>query len=157
MKTTDSDYSAVKNLFDAGIISDDGSHLFHPEKPINRDAFVGLSMSVSCEKCLTPSIDDIIKYQTSPFIDLTKQDPYYYCISSAGTKNIIQGYMPDATGKASCQDGSSFSTAAFCPNNQTSRIESAAMLLRQANLWNDTMNTGFQKTINISDVSSYWQ
>lgn len=39
-------YPAVKSLFDAGIISDDGSHLFHPDALMNRDFFVMLVVSV---------------------------------------------------------------------------------------------------------------
>lgn len=157
ISSTDPAYSAVKNLFDQGIITDDGSHLFRPRDPIDRDAFVGLSVSVSCRKCITPTPADIIAYQISPFMDLVKTNPYYYCIAYANNTKIVQGYTPDATGKAYCQDGSSFTTSPFCAQNKTSRIESAAMLLRQANLWNDTMNTGFKKTIEITDVSTYWQ
>ena len=65
--------------------------------------------------------------------------------------------MPDQTGKSTCQDGQKFSSSTFCEKNRTSRIESVAMLLRQANLWNDTLNNNYSKKIEISDVSPYWQ
>lgn len=155
--TTDPAYSSIKNLFDQGIISDDGSHLFHGNDPMNRDVFVALSVSVSCKKCLTPSSEDIISYQFSPFVDLKKQNEYYYCIAYASDKKIVQGYMPDQTGQSTCQDGGKFSSSVFCENNKTSRIESVAMLLRQANLWNDTLNSGYTKKVDIRDVSPYWQ
>ena len=116
--TSDPAYNAIKNLFDQGIISDDGSHLFHGNDPINRDHFVALSVSVSCKKCLTPSSEDIIQYQFSPFIDLKKQNEYYYCIAYASDKKIVQGYMPDQTGKSKCQDGQQFSSSTFCEKNK---------------------------------------
>ena len=52
-------FSAVKNLYDARVISDDGSHLFHPESPMNRDFFVSLAVQIGCKKCLTPTLDDL--------------------------------------------------------------------------------------------------
>ena len=154
--TSDPAYKSIKNLFDQGIISDDGTHLFRGNEPMNRDHFVALSVSVSCKKCLTPSSEDIIQYQFSPFVDLKKQNEHYYCIAYASDKKIVQGYMPDQTGKSSCQDGQQFSSSTFCEKNKTSRIESVAMLLRQANLWNDTLNNNYSKKIEISDVSPYW-
>lgn len=90
ISSTDPAYSSIKNLFDHGIISDDGTHLFHGNEPINRDNFVALSVSVSCKKCLTPSSEDIIQYRFSPFIDLKKQNEYYYCIAYASDKKIVQ-------------------------------------------------------------------
>lgn len=149
-------YSSVKYLFDNRVISDDWSHLFRANEPMNRDAFVGLSVSVSCKKCITPSSEDIIKYQTSPFFDLEKNNPYFYCIAYASEKNIVQWYTLDTTGKTSCQDWKSYMSSPFCENNKTTRIEAVWMLLRQAHLWDDTKNTTFKKSIEISDVSSYW-
>ncbi len=156
VKPTDSYYGDVKFLFENGIISDDGSHLFRPNDPVSRDAFVGLSVSVSCKKCLTPTFEDVIKYQNSPFIDLTKTNPYFYCIAYANEKNITQGYTLDTSGKASCENGSSYASVPFCTENKTTRIEATAMLLRQANLWNDTLNSTVAKNITIPDVSNYW-
>lgn len=45
----------------------------------------------------------------------------------------------------------------FCETNKTTRIEAAAMLLRQAQLWDDAKNTGYIKKINITDINGYWQ
>jgi hypothetical protein len=45
----------------------------------------------------------------------------------------------------------------FCPENNIERIEAVAALLRQANLWNETLNSGvFDKSLVISDIDSYW-
>ncbi len=149
-------YEAVDALFRQQVISDDGSGLFRPSDPISRDIFVGLSQSVSCTSCLTPTSEDMILYTDSPFIDLKKTNPYYFCIASASKKNITLWYPLDASGKAQCEDGSTWEQSPFCENNKTTRIEAAAMLLRQANLWNDTLNTNVTKTRTITDVSDYW-
>ncbi len=150
-------FNAVKYLSEQNIITDDGSHKFHGEDTITRDIFVGLSVSVSCKKCITPTPADIIAYQNSPFIDLSKANPYFYCISYAAEKNIVQWYSLDkATGKVICQNNQTYSSVPFCENNKTTRIEAAGMLLRQAKLWDDTQNKTTKKTIAISDISDYW-
>ena len=35
-------------------------------------------------------------------------------------------------------------------------MEAAAMLLRQANLWNEDLNKNLNKTVVINDISDYW-
>lgn len=86
----DAYFDGVQSLYEFGIITDDGSHLFRPDALIERDLFVGLATSVSCRKCLTPSLDDIIHYDRSPFIDLRKTNPNYYCIAYANETKIVQ-------------------------------------------------------------------
>jgi S-layer homology domain len=81
VKESDKYYDGVRDLYEYGIIFDDGTGLFRPSEAITRDMFVGLSISVSCQKCLSPSIDDILHYSISPFIDLEKRNPYFYCIA----------------------------------------------------------------------------
>jgi S-layer homology domain len=45
----------------------------------------------------------------------------------------------------------------FCAENTISRIEAAAILLRRANLWSETLNSGtFDKNLIIPDVTPYW-
>jgi hypothetical protein len=44
----------------------------------------------------------------------------------------------------------------FCPADTTSRIEAAAILLRQAGIWDDTKNISRVRTTEIVDVSDYW-
>lgn len=105
IQPTDSYYKAVKTLYENRIISDDGTHLFHPNEAMSRDFYVALSVAVGCKKCETPSMEDIIRYQVSPFFDLTKANPRYYCIAYAKEANITQGYIPDTTGKAYCENG----------------------------------------------------
>jgi hypothetical protein len=157
VRKTDTYYNAVRELYTNQIISDDGSHLFRPTDLMARDFYVALSVAVGCKKCETPSPEDIIKYRVSPFVDLTKVNPYYYCIAYAKEENIAQGYTPDQTGKAYCEDKKSYTSSPFCARNNITRIEAAAVLLRRANLWNDTINAGnFVKKLSIPDVSTYW-
>lgn len=157
VQPNDSYYKAVVTLFENWVISDDGTHLFHPNEAMSRDFYVALSVAVGCKKCETPSMEDVMRYQNPPFVDLTKENPRYYCIAYAKEANITQGYIPDATGKAYCENGIWYTTPPFCTENKISRIEGAAILLRRANLWNDTLNASNTDTsMNIPDVTQYW-
>lgn len=154
VQKTDNFYEWVQNLYNFGIISDDGSHLFRPADPINRDILVSIATRVSCGDCLTPEGSE---YRESSFVDLDKSNPYYSCIAYASEKNIIQWYSLNADGSFTCENGEKYTSSPFCETNKTSRIEAAAILLRQAQLWDDAKNTGYIKKINITDVSDYWQ
>ena len=123
---------------------------------MNRDFFVSLAMNIGCKECLTPTPQDIIAYNVSPFVDMAKTNPYYYCIAEAKYDNIAQGYITDLAGKSTCENGMTYTSNPFCPANTITRIEAAAMLLRQANLWNDTLNQNIAHTETISDVTNYW-
>ena len=155
---SDNYYEGVKSLYDYGIITNNWDNLFRPNDPITRDVFVWLATSVSCKKCLIPSTEDIIRYQVSPFIDLKKSNPNYYCIAYASEKKIVQWYnIPNLDGTFTCQDNSNYSSPPFCDTNNTTRIEAVAMLLRQAWLWDDIKNTNYTPAIDITDVSTYWR
>jgi S-layer homology domain len=140
------------------VISDNGDHLFRPNDPMTRDFYVSLAVGVGCKKCETPSASDIMRYQNSPFVDLSKMNPYYYCIAYAADEGITQGYPINTSGVASCEKSTtSYTSPPFCGNNSISRIEAVAILLRRANLWNENLNSAnFEKTLTITDVSSYW-
>lgn len=157
IKPTDTYYNAVNELYKNGVISDDGSHLFRPLDSMSRDFYVSLSVAVGCKKCNTPSPEDVMKYQSSPFVDLAKENPYYYCIAYAQESNISQWYPIDNTGKAYCENWSSYTLPPFCAENKISRIEWVAILLRRAGLWNDILNAANTNTTPaISDVTPYW-
>lgn len=141
VRNTDPYYSAIAELYSARIISDDGSHLFRPTEPMTRDFFTSLVMSVGCTSCTKATPEMVSLYQTSPFIDIRKSNPYYYCIAEAKAIGITQGYILDQTQSTSCEDGTKYTSSPFCASNSTSRIEATAMLLRRANLWNDTLNS----------------
>ncbi len=124
---------------------------------MKRDFYVSLVVGVGCKKCTTPSTEDIRKYTTSPYIDLPKVNPYFYCIAYADGQKIVRGYVLDQNGQTSCQDGNTYTSIPFCAENTTSRIEAAAILLRRANLWNEELNkrnTDF--SLKIPDTDKYW-
>ena len=149
--------SAVQELYDGRIITDDGSHLFRQTDLMARDFFVSLAVGIGCHQCITPSIADIVRYQVSPFVDLPKVNQYYYCIAYAKEYNIAQGYILNEVGQSTCENGSPYTSSPFCAGNTITRIEAAAILLRRAKLWDDTLNSGnFDKSISIPDTTSYW-
>ncbi len=158
VKPTDPYYQAVSDLYAGWVISDTGDHLFHPGDQMKRDFYVSLVVWVWCKKCITPSPSDIVKYIQSPFVDLSKINPYYYCIAYAHDIWVVQWYTPDQTGKVSCEDNHPYTSSPFCEDNQISRIEAVAVLLRRAKLWDDTMNSNSQreKPLAITDTTDYW-
>lgn len=98
-----------------------------------------------------------MKYRNAPFLDFEKKSPYFYCVSYAKEKEIVFGYSIPGNSSYACQDEKSWEGVPFCAKNRTSRIEAAAMLLRQAGLWNDALNSEtFQKKYEIADVEGYW-
>ena len=112
-------------------------------------------MGTACDSCLSPTIEDMVKYQNSPLPDVSKDNPYYYCIARAFDEKSILGVALNATGKSVCKNGNSYDQIALCNDNTTSRIESAVSLLKKANLWNDTLNSSVVKTLTINDVDAY--
>ncbi len=150
-------FDGVRDLYDFGMITDDGSHRFRPDEPIERDTFVGLATSVSCHKCLSPTFEDILHYDISPFIDLRKTNPNYYCIAYANETGIVQGYTLSSEWTTTCEDKKAYSSSPFCEKNKTTRIEATAMLLRQWKLWDDTRNSQYMPKRVINDVQGYWQ
>lgn len=150
-------YSDLKHMYDAGVIQDTPDHLFRPDGLLSREEFVSITVGVSCYKCLYPSPDDIIRYNKTPFVDIGKANGYFYCISYAKEKGIVLGYTPDGSEKVRCQNEEAYSEVAFCPANNITRIEAAAVLLRQAGLWDESRNSGaYEKIISLSDVDDYW-
>lgn len=150
-------YSDLKYMYDAGVIDDTPDHAFRPDGLLRRDEFVSIVVGVSCRKCLYPSAEDILRYTMNPFVDILKTNKFFYCISYAKEKEIIRGYTLDSTGKTQCQNGQDFSEVPFCGANNITRIEAAAVLLRQTGLWNETYNSAsYDKNILLSDVDTYW-
>ena len=122
-----------------------------------RDFFVSLSVGIGCHECMTPSVADIVRYTVSPFVDLPKVNQYYYCIAYAKEYNIAQGYILNEVGQSTCENSQSYTSSPFCAGNTITRIEAAAILLRRAKLWDDTLNsTNFDKSLLIPDTTPYW-
>lgn len=129
---SDDYYSDLVNLYERGIITDSVDGRFNPGSLMNRDDFVSIVVGVGCKKCLYPTYEDMLKYTTLPFVDFQWENRNFYCVSYAKEQGIVEGYVADATGKSSCQDGQTYSGTPFCAFNKITRIEAAAVLLRQA-------------------------
>lgn len=149
-------YEDLLTLYKNNILKKTSDNKFHPDSPIQRDEFVGIVVWVGCKDCLNPLPEDILKYTLPPFPDVTKLNPYFYCISIAKDKWMTQGYILDNTWKHTCDNWEIFTTSPFCPNNKITRIEAATILLRSANLWNDELNTNITKWNDIVDVDNKW-
>lgn len=150
-------YSDLKRLYERGVVDAPTDGKFYPDALIDREEFVSIVVGVSCRKCLTPTVDDILKYRETPFVDFDMKSRFFYCVSYAKEKEIVFGYsIPGAT-SYTCQNGKTWEGVPFCAQNRTSRIEAAAMLLRQAGLWNDVLNGGnFERRRTFKDVDDYW-
>lgn len=154
---TDDYYQDLSNLYERGIVPDSPNKKFNPDSLMNRDDFVAIVVGVSCKKCLMPSFEDVLRYTELPFVDFKRENQNFYCVSYAKEQGIIEGYITDASGKSSCQDGASYGEAPFCAYNKITRIEAAAVLLRQAGLWNNTLNTGkFDREMTLPDTPDGW-
>ncbi len=154
---TDGYYQDLVNLYERGIISDSADGRFYPDSLMNRDDFVSIVVGVGCKNCLMPTFDDILKYTKPPFIDFQQENRNFYCVSYAKEQGIVEGYVTESNGKSTCQNGESYAQAPFCAENKITRIEAAAVLLRQAGLWNDTINgQNFERRLTLPDTPTGW-
>lgn len=87
--SSDPIYADLKKLYERGVVDAPSDGKFHPEALMNRDEFVSIAVGVGCRKCLTPTIDDVLKYREIPFLDFDKKSPYFYCVSYAKEKEIV--------------------------------------------------------------------
>ena len=82
-------------MYKAGVIPNTRDNLFRPDGLLHRDEFVSIVVGVSCRTCIYPSVDDIIRYNANPFVDILKKNQYFYCIAYAKEKEIVRGYILD--------------------------------------------------------------
>lgn len=83
-------YKGLLGLYQKGIVALPADNKFHPEALMNRDEFVGIVVGVGCKKCLTPSAEDVLRYTTQPFVDFPLKNQYFYCVSYAKEKGIVE-------------------------------------------------------------------
>jgi hypothetical protein len=154
---TDDYYADLVTLYERGVIPETPSKRFNPSSLINRDDFVSIVVGVGCKKCLTPTFDDIIKYNVLPFVDFKRDNPNFYCVSYAKEQGIVEGYIVGANGASKCENGDSFAQTPFCAANKITRIEAVAVLLRQAGLWNATLSlSNYERKLILPDVNESW-
>ncbi len=157
VKESDDYYADLKTLYERGIIQESPTGKFFPDALMNRDEFVSIVVGVTCKRCLMPTFDDILKYTTLPFVDFDRKNINFYCVSYAKEQKMVEGYVVNGSNTSTCQDGTSFNETPFCANNKITRIEAAAVLLRQAGLWNNDLNTSnFNHRETLSDVNASW-
>ncbi|MBP9779205.1 S-layer homology domain-containing protein [Candidatus Gracilibacteria bacterium] len=127
-------YTAVKNLYEKGILSSTETPTFKPDESLKLDLYTSILVGVGCKKCNTPSQEDILEFKNPPFPGISQDNPYYYCISYAQ---------------------SSLSMTTYDSNTSISRIDATVALLKRANLWNEKLNTSnYKKDLKIIDVPS---
>lgn len=162
IKTTDELYSDLNLLYKNNVIKAPLDNLFYPDKLIPRDELLSIVVWVWCKECINPSVEDFLKYDISPFIDVNKIlkgwiiNPYYYCIAIWKADWITQWYLLNDKWQFTCENNSTFSSSPFCPSNNTTRIEAATILLRTAKIWNDELNSAIDKTFPIADIDDRW-
>jgi len=125
----------LQQLYDRGMIVVGENRRFNPQWLLDRDEFVGVTMEVICEKCVQP-LTPIWLLQayssTQSYFDVTKTNPYFYCIEEANDKDYVRGYGIGV----SCEDGTSRAwERPFCPDNRILLEEAIAVLLRNSGIF----------------------
>jgi len=122
-------YEAIKELYERRILSgyDDGT--VRPDTKISRSEFVKIALgATTCLDCTTPTENEKSRYDTNqPFPDVAHSAWYYYCISKGKEKSMITGY------------GDGY----FRPEQNISRAEAVAILLREAGVVVEEMPSQF--------------
>ena len=156
VKQSDELYWDLSLLYNNNVIKDTDDNLFKPDSLIPRDEFIWIVVWVWCKDCLNPTMEDYIKYSSKPFVDVEKDNSYFYCISHGKATWITQWYDITKTWKHTCQNDKTYTETPFCPTNAISRIEAVAILLRTSKMWDDVLNAKPEKTMNIADVNDDW-
>lgn len=87
---TDDYYYDLLSLYRRGVISDNSEHRFYPDSIMRRDEFVSIVVGIGCVRCLSPAFEDIVRYNTIPFIDFERKNPNFYCVSYAKDRGIVE-------------------------------------------------------------------
>ncbi|MDQ7023207.1 MAG: PKD domain-containing protein [Candidatus Gracilibacteria bacterium] len=128
-------YYELQALYDKGMIFPDEDGQFSPKKLLNRDEFVGISMEVSCKRCISPNTDfELLKShsKTQTFYDVSKDNKYFYCIAESDKLGYVKGYSSgyQCEGKESIEG-----EKPFCIDNKITLDEALAVLLRNSGIF----------------------
>ncbi len=156
VSTKDYFYYDLDYLYNVWIIKNTSDNLFYPNSLIKRDEFVWIVIWVGCVDCINPTIEDILKYNTTPFVDILKTNPYYYCISKWKDSGIVEWYKLNNNWVYICQNNQAYKQTPFCPENNITKIEATTILLRAAKIYDDELNQKAVKTITIADIDNNW-
>ncbi len=103
---------------------------------LTRDDFIWILEEVNCVKCRWDNISQEIKdkylNKKSPFFDVSKDNPNYFCILDAKEKGITVWYDKGHIGENWTWEPWKIP---FCPNNKIKLEEAIAMLFRSAKIF----------------------
>jgi len=113
-------FSEIIELYKQRIVSGFEDGTFKPDEKITRAEFVKIALGVTnCYDCQNPTDPQRLKYTPiAPFPDVRLPAWYYFCIAIAKDLAMVTGYG----------DG------IFRPNQNISRAEGAAVLIRQSQI-----------------------
>lgn len=128
-------YKELQELYNRWMIFPEEDGKFHPEKLLERDEFVGISMEVICKKCIQPNTEDyFVNTYTGKdvFFDINESNRYFYCVAEADAMDYVRWYNIDYA----CENGTSKAwEAPFCPDNRITKEEAYAVILRNSKIW----------------------
>ena len=146
-------YNELQTLYDKWMISSDSSWKFNPQRLLNRDEFVWISMEVTCKKCISPSTDFwlIQEYSTAlTFYDVAKTNKYFYCIAEADDKWYVKWYDKWYT----CENGDfDDERRPFCVDNKITLEEALAVVLRNSGIFTVEQNRTVIEQINAWNIT----
>lgn len=113
-------FQQILDLYNRRIISGYGDGTFRANAKISRAEFVKIALgATNCFDCTLPTDAQRLRYTPNrPFPDVNLPAWYYFCISIAKDLGMVTGY------------GDGF----FRPEQNISRAEAAAVLIRQSNI-----------------------
>lgn len=146
-------YKELQELYNRWMIFPEDDGKFHWEKLLKRDEFVGISMEVICLKCIQPHTEDyFLNAYTGKYVffDINDSNKYFYCVADADAKSYVKGYNKGYV----CENGSSkVGEAPFCSNNNITKEEAYAVILRNSKIWTAAQNG--QMTSDIANGGIY--
>ncbi len=132
-------YTAIKELYERQILTGYADQTVRPDSQLSRAEFVKIALgATSCLDCTRPTSAEKDRYDLAqPFPDVIQSAWYYYCVSKGKEKQMITGY------------GDGF----FKPEQNISRAEAVAILLREAGIAVSTMPP--QHFLDVPDYAWY--
>jgi hypothetical protein len=128
-------YDELQTLYDKWMIFPDEDSKLNPDKLLNRDEFVWVTMEVTCKKCIIPNTDfSLLKvhYNTKTFYDVNKDNKYFYCIAESDKQSYVKWY--GEWYQCIWEEAVDWKRP-FCINNQIRLDEALAVVLRNSGLF----------------------
>ena len=128
-------YNELQTLYDIWMIFPDENWKLNPKKLLNRDEFVGISMEVSCKRCISPNTDfSLLKEhsKTQTFYDVSRNNKYFYCIAESDKLWYVKWYSSwfQCEWKEKREN-----ERPFCIDNKITLDEALAVILRNSGIF----------------------